>query len=123
MAHGISPKWRAPGGPPKPAGPGAAPAAHPPTPAEQKKALATKLVSAGGSANQKDVDAVVKEVEKLPLPALQKLSDNNVKIVAVPRFGYRLRDRSERSSPARLAAGTKLRTMSPVPICRTRMPS
>ncbi|HEX8446838.1 MAG TPA: type VI secretion system tip protein TssI/VgrG [Sphingomonas sp.] len=62
------------------AGPGSGAAAPPPTPSAE--ALAKKLVQPGGSATQTDVNAVVGELKKMPVPALQSLEKSNVKVIA-----------------------------------------
>lgn len=46
----------------------------------ERRALATRLVQGGGSATQQDVDAVVAEVARLPLPVLRALEANNTPI-------------------------------------------
>lgn len=49
---------------------------------EARRAVARRLVRAGGSATQEDVDAVVGELEKMPLAQLQQMERNGTKVVA-----------------------------------------
>jgi peptidoglycan hydrolase-like protein with peptidoglycan-binding domain len=81
-----------PGGGTSPGGsteaPGAAGGAHGPTPTgdvggvEERRAIARRLVKPGGSGTQEDVDAVVAELEKLPLAQLQQLERQGTTVVA-----------------------------------------
>ena len=49
---------------------------------EARRAVARRLVRAGGSATQEDVDAVVGELEKMPLAQLQQMERNGTRVVA-----------------------------------------
>lgn len=49
---------------------------------EQRRAVARRLVRPGGSGTQEDVDAVVAELEKMPLAELQQMERNGTKVVA-----------------------------------------
>jgi peptidoglycan hydrolase-like protein with peptidoglycan-binding domain len=49
---------------------------------EARRAVARRLVRAGGSATQEDVDAVVGELEKMPLAQLEQMERNGTKVVA-----------------------------------------
>lgn len=49
---------------------------------EERRAIARRLVTPGGSGTQEDVDAVVAELEKLPLAQLQQLERQGTKVVA-----------------------------------------
>ncbi|MDX2010190.1 MAG: peptidoglycan-binding protein [Myxococcaceae bacterium] len=49
---------------------------------EERRAIARRLVKPGGSGTQEDVDAVVAELEKLPLAQLQQLERQGTTVVA-----------------------------------------
>lgn len=49
---------------------------------EARRAAARRLVRAGGSATQEDVDAVVGELEKMPLAQLEQMERNGTRVVA-----------------------------------------
>lgn len=49
---------------------------------EARRAAARRLVRAGGSATQEDVDAVMGELEKMPLAQLQQMERNGTRVVA-----------------------------------------
>lgn len=49
---------------------------------DERHAIAQRIVKAGGSGTQADVDAVVAELEKLPLAQLQQLERQGTRVVA-----------------------------------------
>ena len=49
---------------------------------EQRRAVARRLVRPGGSGTQEDVDAVVAQLEKMPLAELEQMERNGTKVVA-----------------------------------------
>lgn len=53
-----------------------------PKPADSRETIARRIVQAGGTGTQADVDLVVAEVAKMPLAALQQLESAGTKIVA-----------------------------------------